>query len=195
MKKEKLYILLVGAQLAGRNIEQHDIYFGIGTSIRDMVPQVKAFWPEAKKNLHLDAWREVTLVDGYNISVVEKPSPKNTTQLFFINLGGYKESVFEEFHYKMLVVAPNKAQAIQQARQTAFYKHTGFKGAKSHIDDKYGVDVDDIFAIPEILPSNLRNRYSLFIQPAKGNPPANTIHLGYFKLDAVNKWAPKENAV
>lgn len=186
-------MLLTGARPPGRHTEQHDIYFGIGSSIKDMIPQVKAFWPEAKKNLHLDAWREVTIVDGYQISVVANPSPKNTTQLFFINLGGYKAGEFEEFHYKMLVVAPDKAHAVQQARQTAFYKHTGFKGANSHIDDKYGVDVDDIFAIPDILPLTLRQRYGLVIQPTEGNPPADTIHLGYFKLDAVNKWAPQEN--
>lgn len=193
MKKDKLFMLLVGAKPPGRHTEQHDVYFGIESSIQNLLPQVRAFWPEAKKNLHLDAWREVTLVDGYQISVIEKPTYKSAIQLFFINLGGYRRGEFEEFHYKMLLVAPDKSSAIQQAKQTAFYKHTGFKEAKSHIDDKYGVDVDDIFTIPDILPASLKQRFSLLIEPTKGNPPADTIHLGYFKLDAVENWAPKES--
>ena len=193
MNKEKLYMLLVGAKPPGRNTEQHDIFFGIGTSIRELIPQVQVFWPEAKRNLHLDAWREITLVDGYRISVIDNPSHKNTTQLFFINLGGYKQGAFEEFHYKMLIAAPDKNIAIQQAKQSAFFQHTGFKKAKSHIDDKYGVDVDDIFAIPDILPPFVKQRYSLLIEPAIDNPPVDAIHLGYFKLDAVDKWAPKES--
>ena len=72
---------------------------------------------------------------------------KQKTRLFFINLGGYKENEFEEYHYKMLTACEDKSVAIQAAKQTAFYKHTGFKGATSHIDDKYGVDVDDILRL------------------------------------------------
>ena len=55
-----------------------------------------------------------------------------------------KENEFEEYHYKVLTVAQNKAEVIKKAKATSFYKHCGFKGATSHIDDKYGVDVDDI---------------------------------------------------
>lgn len=186
-------MLLVGAKPPGRNTEQHDVFFGIGTSIRELLPQVMAFWPEAKRNLHLDAWREVSLVDGFQVSVIEELSLKSTTQLFFINLGGYKQGEFEEFHYKMLIAASDKDTAIKQAKQSAFFQHTGFKKAKSHIDDKYGIDVDDIFAIPDILPASVKQRYSLLIEPANENQAIDAIHLGYFKLDAVDKWAPNES--
>ena len=47
----------------------------------------------------------------------------------------------------MLSVGADKAAAIMQAKKTAFYKHTGFVGAPSHVDDKYGVDVDDLHEI------------------------------------------------
>jgi len=52
----------------------------------------------------------------------------------------------------MIVAAGDKGEAVKQAKNTAFYKHTGFKGADSHIDKKYGVDVDDFFEIADISP-------------------------------------------
>lgn len=183
-------MLLIGCTPKGRNTEQHDVFFTIGHSIRDVIPQAKAFWPEADSKIHFDAWREVTNVDGFSIEVVDDPGIASQTQLFFINLGGYKPNEFEEFHYKMIVAAPEKGAAIARSKATAFFRHTGFKGATAHIDDKYGVDVDDIFAIKDILPAEIKKRYSLRITPAPGPLPEDELHLGYFKLESVDKWAP-----
>jgi len=183
-------MLLIGATPPGRHTEQHDVFFSIGDDIRDLIPQITAFWPEAKGKLHLDAWREVKLVNGYSVRVVPEAGVASTTQLFFLNLGGYKRDEFEEFHYKMIVAAPEKGEAIRMSKETAFYRHTGFKGAGSHIDDKYGVDVDDIYAIRDILPASLKKQYSLVIEPAATDAVEDTIHLGYFKLDTIEKWAP-----
>ena len=186
-------MLLIGATPPGRHTEQHDVFFGIGESIRDILPQVLAFWPEAKKGLHLDAWREVTLVNGFSIEVIDQAGYTSNAQLFFINLGGYKQGEFEEFHYKMIVAAPGKGEAISLAKQTAFFRHTGFKGANAHVDDKFGVDVDDIFAIRDILPPGTKERYSLQIESALPTAKEDQINLGYFKLKTVDKWAPKQS--
>jgi hypothetical protein len=180
----KLFMLLIGCKPAGRNIEQHDVFFGIGSSVKDLLPDVINFWPEAKGKLHLDAWREVTNVNGFGITVVPYQESNNSAKLFFINLGGYKKNEFEEFHYKMIVAAIDKGEAIRQAKNTAFYKHTHFKGADSHIDDKYGVDVDDLFEIADILPAEIKKQYSLLITPATGTLTEDEVHLGYFKLSA-----------
>ena len=184
----KLYMLLVGASPPGRHTEQHDVFFGIANSMKELLPDVVAFWPEARGKLHIDAWREVTTVDGYKVTVLRSPGHRDGTQLFFINLGGYKPGEFEEFHYKMLVAAPDKNEAMRQSKQTAFFKHTGFEGATAHIDDKYGVDVDDIYAIREILPISMKASYSLTITPALPDTPEDKLHLGYFRLDAVDDW-------
>jgi hypothetical protein len=88
----------------------------------------------------------------------------------------------------MMVAAADKGEAVRLSKQTAFFKHTGFKGATAHIDNKYGVDVDDIFAIPDILSPAAKSKYSLSITPAPTDLPEDKIHLGYFKLDAVDKW-------
>ncbi|HEU4859878.1 MAG TPA: DUF1543 domain-containing protein [Chitinophagaceae bacterium] len=178
----KLYMLLIGATPPERNIEQHDVFFGIGETIKDLIPDVIAFWPGNNK-IHFDAWREVTSVNGYNVEIVLKDHNKQNSsyKLFFINLGGYKQNEFEEFHYKMVIAAGNKAEAVEIAKKTAFFRHTGFKGATAHIDDKYGVDVDDVHEITDILPVSTKEKYKLLITPDE-SLAQDEIHLGYFKL-------------
>lgn len=187
----KLFMLLIGCTPSGRNIEQHDIFFGIANSIKDLIPDLLSFWPEAKGELHIDAWREITNVNGFSVQVVKESGVTNATQLFFINLGGYKKNEFEEFHYKMVVAAPDKGEAVRHSKLTAFYKHTGFNGAPSHIDDKYGVDVDDIFDIRDILTPATKKQYSVLVQPAPPEQQEDEMHLGYFKLELVDNWDPR----
>lgn len=177
----KLYMVLLGANPPGRLIEQHDIFFGIGTSIQDLKADMYAFWPDAGP-LHIDSWREVTYVGDYSISIVPKADavPGNE-KLFFINLGGYKPDDLEEFHYKLLAVADTMGVAVKQSKQTAFYKHFGFRGAASHVDEKYGIDVDDMHKVEDILAQQLREQYSIKITHTD-KPVADELHIGYVKL-------------
>ena len=183
METPQLFMILLGATPKGRNIEQHDIFFGIGNSIKEMLPEILAFWPEAKGKIHIDAYRTVNKVGNYKVDVVlksEEPK-KELRSLFFMNLGGYKQDEFEELHYKMLVISDQKALAIKQAKETAFYKHVGFEGATSHIDDKYGVDVDDIFEIKDILSAATKSKYALKFTLADVLPE-DELSLGYLPL-------------
>ena len=179
-------MIMVGCTPKGRLTEQHDIFFGIGTSLQDLVPDMNDFWTEAKGRIHIDAWQKVTFVDSFAIDVISKDEKlSQEEQLFFLNLGGYKEGEFEEYHYKVLVVAKTKAEAIKKAKQTSFYKHCGFKGATSHIDDKYGVDVDDIHNIEEILSDKFKLQYRLKI--TKTNVISeDEKHIGYLKIDKIS---------
>ena len=176
-------MVLLGCKPQGRLTEQHDIFFGIAEHLKDLLPAMKSFWPEAKGNFHLDAWREVTQVGDYKVNVVpKKVSSENfAPYIFFINLGGYKPGEFEEFHYKMLVSGKDSAEAIQLGKQTAFYKHTGFKGATSHIDDKYGIDTDDIFKVEDILDSSYKEKYSLEVS-LNADAPEDKMNLGYIPI-------------
>lgn len=176
-------MLLIGATVPGRNIEQHDVFFGIGDSIKDLIADVEAFWPGNNK-LHFDAWREVTHVNGYKVEVVLKNESKQNSafKLFFINLGGYKQNEFEEFHYKMVIAGADRSEAINLSKKTTFFRHTGFKGATSHIDDKFGLDVDDFDEIADILPAVTKEKYSLLVTPSDSCTD-DEIHLGYFKLN------------
>jgi len=179
----KLFMVLLGCKPKGRHTEQHDIYFGIAKAWKELIPEFKAFWPEAKGKMHVDGWREVTQVNGQSVKVIERTEKKNDSdhQLYFINLGGYKENEFEEFHYKMVVAAPNKSAAISASKKTAFFKHTHFEGANSHIDDKYGVDVDDMYEIDEMLTKSTKEKYAIELTPAEVEHE-DVLNLGYFKF-------------
>ena len=189
MPQSFLYMVLVGCKPAGRHTEQHDVFFGIGTCMRDIIPQLKKFWPGVSGSLHVDAWRRVTQVDEYLISITGPKANDSKQKLYFLNLGGYKPAEFEEFHYKMLAVAGSLPQAKQQAYRTAFYKHTGFAEAPSHIDDKYSVDVDDVLEVKSALAPALQMEYSISIE--KGNNSEDEIHLGFFRLREVDVWGDK----
>src|SRR5690606_6636649 len=136
----------------------HDIFFGVGTSLKDLVPEILEFWPEAGGKIHIDVWREVTAVNDCRIHVKPREGFHRSgkePKLFFVNLGGYKKNDFEEYHYKCLSVAADAAEAIRQAKAQTFWKHS----ISSHIDDKYGIDVDDIYEIEEVLSSAVKERY------------------------------------
>lgn len=182
----KLFMVLIGCKPEGRHIEQHDVYFGIAHELKELIPEFIGFWPETNGKMHVDGWREVSQVDGQTITIIPRLAKKNSFshQLYFINLGGYKKDEFEEFHYKMIIASSDKGTAIQTAKQTAFFKHTHFGGANSHIDDKYGVDVDDICDIEEMLAPAIKEKYAIELTPAR-EPVINELHLGYFKLDAL----------
>ncbi len=185
MPAPKLYMLLLGCRPKGRHTEQHDIFFTIGTSLTDIVPAIHAFWPEVKGNIHIDAWREVTVVDGYEIRVVPREERQESgpigPSLFFINLGGYREHEFEEFHYKVLTVAENLEEAKAAAKKTTFYRHTGFGQAVSHIDDRYGVDTDDAHLVKDILPPSVKAACFIKISPAV-MAHTDAWHLGFLPL-------------
>jgi hypothetical protein len=182
----KLFMVLIGCKPKGRHTEQHDIFFGIAPSMKELVPQIIAFWPEAEGDLHIDGWREVTQVGGLDVQILERGAAEYPSKhkLFFINLGGYKKGEFEEFHYKMLVAATEKADAIKEAKKTAFFKHTHFDGANAHIDDKYGIDVDDMYKIEELLSPTILEKYAVVLTEAKENKE-DELHLGYFKLSSL----------
>ena len=186
-------MVLLGSKAPKRNVEQHDYFFGIARSIKELVPQMKAFWPEAGSSLHIDGWREVNKVDEYEVKVtpksdrnegVEGMTSESAPKLFFINLGGYQSNKLEEQHYVVLTVKDDRALAIQDAKKTTFFKTNFIKGANSHIDEKYGIDVDDVYKIEEILDPALKENFQIEIAQ---NPllPEDEIRLGYFKLNKL----------
>lgn len=181
----KLYFFLLGCTPPHRHIEQHDVFFGIGTQPADLIPALQAFWPEAH-DLHIDAWREVTSVDGFTVSVHPKRAVAQSNTLYFLNLGGYRAGAFEEFHYKSLMVAATNSDAIKKAKQTPFYKEFGFKGAVAHIDDAYGVDIDDLFKVADILSPSDKEQFSIVISDEPTNQ-TDVLHLGYTTLSKLKK--------
>lgn len=182
----KLFLLLMGSKAPHRNVEQHDFFFGIAHHLKELVPDLKAFWPEAKDSIHIDAWREVSKVDDYKIEVILKNENvvPSENKLFFINLGGYQAKKMEEQHYTVLTVQKDRALAISESKKTVFYKTNTLEGANSHVDDKYGIDVDDVYQIEDILIPAHKEKYQVVITK-KESLPEDEIHLGYFRLNKL----------
>lgn len=182
-KQPKLFMVLLGCTPKGRATEQHDVFFGIAENLKQLVPDMNLFWPEAKGKLHIDAWREITGVNGFSVEiVVAEDEILNENNLYFLNLGGYKMGDFEEYHYKMLTVSPNIGTAIKQSKKTAFYKHCGFKGAESHLDEKFGIDVDDFHKVDDLLNSDVKLKYQIKITNLAEPKEEDEVHLGYLIL-------------
>jgi hypothetical protein len=139
------------------------MFFGIAESLKDLVPDMKDFWPEAEGKIHLDCHQEVRFADGYEVKIVEKGEKSSEEQLYFLNLGGYKPGFFEEFHEQHLMVGKSMGEIVKRAKATEFYQTMGFEGAVSHIDDKHGVDIDDIFNVNDILPASMKEKYSIVL--------------------------------
>lgn len=181
----KLFYIIIGCTPKGRHTEQHDVFFGIAEHIRDLVPEMINFWPEAKGKLHVDAYREVNFVDGYQIEIVEKSKKSTDETLFFFNLGGYLPDVLHEYHQQVLVVEKSLSEATRKVKSSAFYKNYNQpNGASSHIDNKYALDVDDAFAIEDILPLSQKEKFSLKLTKTD-YVSEDKIYNGYFKLDKL----------
>ena len=180
-------MLLLGCRPPGRHVEQHDFFFAIGEGLKDIKPLIKAFWTEPAK-IHIDAWREVKKVEGFRIEIVANKDATtdklNENRLFFINLGGYLPGKFEEQHYTILTVNQQKSGAFKTAKATEFYQQTSFEGAVSHIDDKYGIDVDEIYDIAELLLPSQKKEYHIRLIPDE-TINEDELHLGYLKLSRI----------
>ena len=184
-QKMKLFYTILGALPVGRNTEQHDVFFGVAQSMKALVPAMKKFWPEAKGKIHIDCYQEVKFVDGYEIKIVEKTADIAEQHLFFINLGGYERGKFEELHQQYLMVGKSLSEITRRVKKTEFYKTKGFVDAVSHIDDKYGVDIDDIFKVNDILPLEMRDKYSVILEKTDVENQENFTHIGYLKISKL----------
>lgn len=192
-----LFMIQLGARPKGRMIEQHDIFFGIASQVSELIDDINQHWPEVKNKWHIDSFRAVTKVGDYTIKLVQSNSQvksNNDLKLFFINLGGYQQGSFEEFHHKLLIVAANQADAIKQAKQSEFYKQFTFKdkdsafNAASHIDDKFEVDIDDIYNVNDLV-----SKVKISIEPnddrksTGDNTPEDKEYVGYLSIKNLKK--------
>lgn len=91
----------------------------------------------------------------------------------------------QEYHQQVLVVEKSLSEATRKVKSSAFYKdYNQPNGAFSHIDDKYALDVDDAFAVEDILPLSQKEKFSLKITKTD-YVSEDKIYNGYFKLDKL----------
>ena len=192
-----LFMVQLGGRPKGRLIEQHDIFFGVANQVSELVDDINHHWPEVKNKWHIDSYRAITKVGNHTVKLIESDNQAandNVLKLFFINLGGYQRGSFEEFHHKLLIVAATQAEAIKQAKQSTFYKEFTFKdkdspfNAASHIDDKFQVDIDDIYDVNDLV-SNIQ----ILIEPTihnsheLANADEDKEYVGYLSIKNLRK--------
>ena len=185
MNTAKLYCITMGATVPGRLIEQHDVMFAAAADISDLIPNLQAAWPEGA-SVHVDAYREVTVVGSHHISLTQDPVSADASglKLFFFNLGGYVEGDMEEYHHKALVVAATQKEAIASIKQSEFYQNRGYAGAESHIDDKMSVDIDDVHIVDALLAGS---GWHLHITPSAESTAEDVWQVGYLSLSKLVK--------
>jgi hypothetical protein len=77
--------------------------------------------------------------------------------------------------------------ASKKAESSTFYKHCGFEGAPSHVDDEYGIDVDNIYNVTDILDSEFKELYALKISKSEQLLQEDVLHIGYVKIDEIDE--------
>jgi hypothetical protein len=212
-----LFAILMGCKPKGRNVEQHDVFFGVANHLDDLSDDIKSFWYKTiidelgeavqktasgidtaalkddllktlskRDKVHIDAWTKVQYVYGYKVSVQPKlPAPVESEQkLYFINLGGYKENEFEEYHKKLFVVATKVSEALEKIMTLDFMREyspesLGIAGC-AHLDDQYkiGFEADDVVCVSEAIGDN----YTLVLEPVDSHP-VDTLVVGYTHIN------------
>ncbi|WP_310556122.1 hypothetical protein [Flavobacterium sp.] len=54
-----------------------------------------------------------------------------------------------------------------------------------HIDDKFGIDIDDIYNVKEILELDLKEKFGLKITKSQSTLEEDKLHIGYLKLEKI----------
>ena len=127
MKKNYLFLVVLGGRAKKANIELHDVRWVIGSKIEDTFDVLKKDWFGTSKGLHIDSYKRINYVDGYKINLknIEKKICKNSgifnvshtkKNLWFVNIGGYDPSSMQEKHEFGLVVASSSLEAKKKAK-------------------------------------------------------------------------------
>ena len=118
-----LFIVVLGGRSLKSNIEIHDVRWVIGDSIEDTFPELREQWIGEIKGLHIDSYKCIKYVDGYEI-IISKSNKDNINflktedlTLWFVNLGGYHPKKMYEEHEFNLIVAQKAIEAKRKAKK------------------------------------------------------------------------------
>lgn len=165
----RLFAVLVGGKHARASIELHDVQFVAARSIAETIPVLRERWWGTPASLHIDAYAELKVVDGYRIEPTRE-AVTNDVALYFVNTGGYRSGVFCEDHAYSFHVSADRRAVWAAAKQ-----HAAFD--QKHQDN---LDiVDDVVCIDEAL---AQQRLRLRLTPTPGAADEIGIAATYMKL-------------
>lgn len=136
----KLFAVLLGGRAQGCTMELHDVVFVAGDSLQATYTQLINQWFGISKDLHIDAYIDLSQVDGHAVRLSKDQPPANQKKLFFVNMGGYRQGYFGEMHEITFFVAETSAEVKERAK-----KELGLSLLQAHCDDN--VLIDDIFTV------------------------------------------------
>jgi hypothetical protein len=165
----KLFAVLVGGKHPRANIELHDVQFVAARTIEEAVPVLRERWWGTPSSLHIDAYAELSIVDGHRIEVCAEARDAGVA-LYFVNTGGYRAGAFSEEHaYSFHVGADRRSVwAAAKARAEFDQKH----------QDNFDI-IDDIVCIDEAL---AQQSLHVNLIPAPGAEDQIRIVATYMKL-------------
>src|ERR1700753_2535085 len=114
----KLFAIYIGGEVAGGNIEVHDMRFIVAPSIEETHAELKRQWWGIPKSLHIDCWAQIDHADGYDVSLRGTPF-SGEEHLYTFTLAGYDRGKFMERHLTVLVVAKTVREARARAMKSA----------------------------------------------------------------------------
>jgi hypothetical protein len=121
------------------------------------------------------------------IEIIAKEAVENAdlNHFFFINLGGYKENEFEEYHYKILTVAQSMGLASKRPRRvlstnTAVSRELAYRISTTNTGSMWMT-----FIVTDILDSQFKELYALKISKSETVLQEDPLHIGYLKLSKI----------
>jgi hypothetical protein len=148
---QKLFAVYLGGRAPKCNTELHDVVFVVGESIEKMYERLLELWFGSAPGLHIDSWMQLTVVDGYRVTLTKEPVDAKK-KLFFVNLGAYMDGEFTELHANAMVVASSEAEVKARAKSEL-------------LRGKVAVHTDDLFDIDDCLEVTSVDGYTVHLEP------------------------------
>ena len=178
-----LFIVVLGGRSLKSNIEIHDVRWVLGKTIEDTFPELRKQWLGKKSGLHIDSYKSIKYVDGYEI-VLSKSNKdslnvtrKEYLSLWFVNLGGYNPKKMYEEHEFNLIVAKKAIEAKRKAKKI-WVSNLDLK----HNDDYSGINY--LEKVDDLHPIKIKNwEINLIPDPEKRSEKLIPDWYGYKRID------------
>lgn len=108
---KKVFMIGIGGDVEGANIEVHDIQFVLARSIEDTYEELKRRWYGTDISLHIDSYKILDYINGYKVDV----NGESKETLYMITYGGSNKHIFGEVHHSDFILASNIDEAEEIA--------------------------------------------------------------------------------
>jgi len=180
-----LFIVVLGGRSLKSNIEIHDVRWVLGESIEDTYPELRKQWIGKKSGLHIDSYKCIKYVDGYEIIVSKYKKDRlinpqiEDLSLWFVNLGAYNPKKMYEEHEFNLIVAQKAFEAKRKAKMNWI---TSLRS--KHNDDCSGINYLD--QVDDLCPIKIKNWViNLIPDPEQRNEKLIPDWYGYRRIDKL----------